>query len=166
MKQIKKILVLFASVAIASMAQERELPLTDLPFDIKNEIIKQLTNSDSYDTAVQSIKNFRITNKSLNQHINSERVIQFIIDKLAQRAMYENKNEIKNISFDYYKIIAAVSLNTSGAREWLKKEIIKPHMQSAAKQVLHDLLTSSKTGDRAKVKILKNFMQLPAISEE
>lgn len=132
-----------------------ESSLPNMPKDIKVMIVKTITESESFEQAIKNLKNLTLVNKEFNRLINDPKFTEFIIDELTRKLMVDARTSPIIRPHDYYKIKAALFLNTPQAREWLRAQIKKHHghhgQWTDAELLIFDLGIE---GDQQKIQIL------------
>lgn len=110
MKSILLFSTLFFLVPVGAMEKE-EIQLKDMPEEIKVQIISEITQANTIEQAIKSIRALAVTSAEFNRLINDQMVTQEILNNLVKRFPRETAGNL---------LYAAIALDTSGAKDWLK----------------------------------------------
>ena len=126
-------LLLFMFCTINTMEKPEQTQrswLEQLPAEINQHILVELTSAKTLDEAVKNIKNFLISNKSFSAFLNDPQTNKLLIEKLAQQ--FTNGDHIA----------AAIALNTPGAAEYIASQIKTDQDARKLGEILIDAVTN------------------------
>lgn len=165
MKIKRLILLLMLSMSLAAMEKDEivgttgpqasQTDLGSIPEEIKVQIIPVIAQADTIQDAILSLRALSAANKEFYRLVNDPKVTEQILDELIKKFPAESDTEHKYTTDDQ-RMIAAIALNTNGARNWLQQN--HPNWLQVIKAQIENLGNLLVYIGREKIKIWRMLM--------